>query len=138
MIGLHVEIDGFNRLEYDKKSVRRALRKEAGGVRAITRVLLGQRGTSAPHEFPGQQTGLLRRSIRSHSLRGELAVVVEATRSVLQRVRTPDDAGYPWMLMAGSKRYAKRDDPVQEALERRRESATAALQGALQEAMVVR
>jgi hypothetical protein len=57
---------------------------------------------------------------------------------VLQKVRAPDDAGYPWMLMAGSRRYAKRDDPVQQALERRREAATYALQGALQEALVAR
>jgi hypothetical protein len=138
MMQLHVTIEGFNRLEYDKKGVRKALRQEAGGVRKIARSLLGDRGTSAPGEFPGLRTGLLRRSIRSHALRGEMAVVVEASRSVLQKVRTPDDAGYPWMLLAGSKRYPKRSDPVQEALERRREAATHALQGALQEALIAR
>lgn len=140
MIGLHVTLAGFHRLEYDKKRIRKALREEGAGVRIVARALVAKHGTSGPGDYPGLQSGLLRRSIKSRLLRGELAVLVEPARSVLEKARGADDAGYPWILAAGAVRrhLVKRDDYVAEALERRRAAATGAISGALHEALVVR
>lgn len=139
MVELHTRLVGFSRLDYDKKKVRRALRQEGGEVRKISRLLVGDKGRSSSGDYPGMQSGLLRRSIRTRVLRGELAVVIEPVRSVLEKVRGADDAAYPWILAAGvAGSLVARKDYVEEALQRRSEAATEAIRGALQAALVPR
>lgn len=139
MLEVNVKITGFKAIDYDKKKVRKALRVEGTQVRNIARVLVSRRGRSKPGENPGRQTGLLRRSIALRTLPGQLAVVIEPTRTVLEKQRSYEDAAYPWILNAGVKgRVGRRADYVQTALGRRTVAATEALYGALEASLVAR
>lgn len=137
-LGLHVQLVGFSSIDYDKKPIRKQLRQEAAQVRNIARELLAKRGTSKAGEFPGRRTGLLRRSVKSRALRGGLAVLVEPARSVLEKTRGSDDAGYPWILAAGRPDLDARADYVEVAMNRRKEAATSALLDVMQRSLVPR
>lgn len=138
-LGLHVQLVGFKSIDYDKKPIRKRLRQEGGEVRNVARQLIARRAISHAGEFPGMQSGLLRRSVRVRALRGELAVLIEPSRSVLEKAVGAKDAAYPWILAAGTAALGgPRADYVEVALNRRKEAATSAIADVLQRSLVPR
>lgn len=63
---LHIEgFEGFDReIDFDKIPVRRAMRRAGQIVARNARQRVSQRGPSKAGEYPGRQSGLLRRSIQ--------------------------------------------------------------------------
>jgi hypothetical protein len=135
---LNVRLAGFSRIDYDKRPIRKQLRLQGNLLRDAARALVSRKGRSKAGEYPGRQTGLLRRSIGTRVLRGGLAVLVEPRRKVLQTKRSYRDAAYPFILAAGTDHMQPRDDYVSEALKRRSDVATSALRATLESALVPR
>lgn len=139
---VNVRLVGFSRIDYDRAPIRRALRLEINQVRDIARGLVSGTSPSAPGEYPGQRTGILKRAIKSKVLRGGMAAIARPEKTP----RMGDDY-YPAFLMHGVKQrrgkpispgLKQRADYMAGGLERRRAAATDALQLALQLALVPR
>lgn len=137
---IHVRLFGFQRIDYDRKPIRKVLRAEGRELRDVARKFVSTRGVSSNGDYPGLRTGLLRRSVRERVLRGGFAVVVEPTRKVIEAKRGYEDAAYPWILNAGVKntRLGRRADYVQAGLRRRTDAATESIRAALETALVPR
>lgn len=60
---IRVGLEYHKIIDYDRRLMRRALVKGAAEIRKEARRLVARRAISAPSDYPGVQTGLLRRSI---------------------------------------------------------------------------
>ena len=58
-----VGLDFHKIIDYDKRQMRKALREGASQVRKEARRIVSRRAISAPGEFPGMQTGAMKRAI---------------------------------------------------------------------------
>ena len=62
---ISVSVDeGFKRIDYDPKVMKKALRHVANDVRKEARKLISRKAVSLPGTFPGKDTGEMQRSIR--------------------------------------------------------------------------
>jgi hypothetical protein len=63
---LHLEgFDGFDKkIDFDKKQIRRAMRRSGRAVQQAARKLVGKSMRSQPGAYPGRRTGRLQRSIK--------------------------------------------------------------------------
>ena len=62
-VRLFVGLDFHSSIDYDRRQLRRALIKGSALVRKEARTLVSRRVVSQPGEFPGQQSGAMRRAI---------------------------------------------------------------------------
>ena len=62
-VRLFVGLNFHQAIDFDRKPLRRALVNGARVVRKEARTLVSRRVVSQPGEFPGQQTGAMRRAI---------------------------------------------------------------------------
>ena len=62
-IELEVGLRYHTRIDFDRKGLRRALVKGAAEVRKAARRLISRNAISAPGEFPGVDTGAMKRAI---------------------------------------------------------------------------
>lgn len=68
--------DGLKRSDYDRKEIRKALRKVGSEVRKTARRMVSRKAVSAPGEAPGRQSGVLRKSIKAKVSRSGYSVSI--------------------------------------------------------------
>jgi hypothetical protein len=142
MTEVNVRIIGFSRIDYNSAPVRKALRQQINPIRDLARALVSSAPTSAPGEYPGKRTGVLRRAIKSKVLRSGLAAVARP-----EKTPRMGKYYYPAFLLHGVKKrdghavtpgLKPRKDYMTDALEQRTGAATEAIREALQLALVPR
>ncbi|MBD8592359.1 hypothetical protein IFT75_02950 [Pseudomonas sp. CFBP 8758] len=96
------DFDSYGKLDFDKKEIRKAMRKAGVLVRAKGRKLVSKRSVSEKGQYPGMRRGTLRRSITYRVSRAGFLVKIEPQK-------TADMKGfYPAYLWYGVRRNAKR------------------------------
>lgn len=122
-------------IDYDRKPMRKALREGAGLVRKEARRIISRRAISAPGEFPGMQSGVLKRAI---------GIVARGSRGGWVKVgvrKTPEMQDfYPAFLFYGSEKtgLAPRGNFIVAALDAKREDVRQLVGAALKNALVPR
>lgn len=122
-------------IDYDRRGMRRALNRGAAEVRKEARRLVARRAVSAAGEFPGVDSGTLRRGIgivRRGSKGGWVKIGVRKTEGMADF--------YPAFLFYGSPKtgLAKRDNYITAALATKRETVRSNIRGALKDCLVPR
>lgn len=131
MLELNVKLDGFSKIDFDKKKIRKTMRTLGRDVQKAARRLVARRAISGAGEYPGRETGRLWRAIKYKVSRPGFLVKI-------MPVKTADmDAYYPAFLRYGSKsrKIAPRKNYMTDALESRRDTARGALRNALQDSL---
>jgi HK97 gp10 family phage protein len=59
-----IKIEGFDRIIFNKREIKAAIRKGGGEVRKEARRLIAKRAISGAGDFPGYVTGAMSRSIK--------------------------------------------------------------------------
>ena len=95
-VEVQVGLEFHKIIDYDRKAMRKALREGAAVVRKEARRILSRRVVSLPGEFPGQQSGALKRSIGIVSRGSKGGWVKVGVRSI------PNSVFYPAFLFYGS------------------------------------
>lgn len=149
MIELSIQIDGFKRIDFNKKKVRQTLRGAGRDIQRSARRLLAHQATSEAGDYPGKKTGRLQRSIQYKVSRSGFLVKIAP-----QKI-SGMEAFYPAFLFYGvaqqSKqtnhqtpkkngvwRIAPRANFMQNALTERRSAVRHELRNALRDALVPR
>lgn len=108
-MSVYVEINmprWLEKLDFDQKSVRKVILKEAREVRKIARRLVARRALSNAGEFPGRETGALMRSIKVFGGRGKSMFAVIRPHKTAEM-----EIFYPKLLLVGSKARLKKLAP---------------------------
>lgn len=127
MLEINVKLDGFSRIDFDKKKIRKTMRMLGRDVQKEARRLVARRAVSGAGEYPGRQTGRLWRAIKYKVSRPGFLVKIMPTKTVDMKDY------YPAFLRYGSKsrNLAPRKNYMTDALESRRSTARGALRNAL-------
>lgn len=136
-IEVNVTIAGHSRIDFDKKAVRRTLRKEGRSVQRVARRLVARKAISEPGQYPGKRTGALQRAIDLVVGKSGFWVRVEPTT---KRIKEVSEVYYPAILFYGSRKRGieKRDNYMTAALEARKSAASEALRATLAESLIPR
>ena len=79
---ISVSVDeGFKRIDYDPKVMRKAIKRVAKDVREEARKLISRKAVSLPGTFPGQDTGEMQRSIQIKMSKSGYSAVVRPTQT---------------------------------------------------------
>jgi hypothetical protein len=130
-----VGLEFHKAIDYDRRAMRRALNQGAAEVRKEARRLVARRAVSAAGEFPGVDSGTLRRAI---------GVVKRGSKGGWVKIGVRKIAGmddfYPAFLFYGSPktRLAKRGNYITAALATKRETVRSNIRGALKDCLVPR
>lgn len=81
--------DGFKRIDYDGKELKKPLRKSGNAVRKIARKLISRKAVSDAGQFPGKDTGEMARSIKVKVSRSGYSVRVMPTKTAKMPVYYP-------------------------------------------------
>lgn len=132
-IAVHATLEGHSRIDFDKRAIKKALRKAGGDIRKAARRLVARRAASSPGDFPGRVTGALLRSIKLKVSSGGFWAKVEPQK-------TPEmKSFYPAFLFYGTKRgVAKRSNYMIAALDTQRENVRSQIRDALKHSLVPR
>jgi len=135
MFEVNVKLDGFSRVDFDKRKIRKTMRVLGRDVQKEARRLIARRAISGAGEFPGRDTGALWRAIKYKVSKPGFLVRVEPAKTAEMG---PDF--YPAFLLYGSKKrdLAARKNYMTTALENRRDVARVALRNALQDSLIPR
>lgn len=133
-IGFEVGLSGHSVIDYDRKAMRRALVRGAAQIRKEARRIVSRRAISRPGEFPGLQTGTLKRAI---------GIVSKGSKGGWVKVGVKTIKGsdfYPAFLFYGSPKtnLAKRGNFMVSALETKRETVRDEIRAALKNSLVPR
>ncbi len=131
---LEVGLEYHKTIDYDRSKMRRALRSGAAVVTKESRRLVSRRAISAPGEYPGMQSGRLRRGIGTVS-RGRKGGWIKVS------VRTIKGSDfYPAFLHRGSPKtgLAPRGNFVADALDNKRDQVRNNIRGELRQSLVPR
>ena len=63
-ININIKVEGFDRIIFEKRELKKAIRRGGAVVRAEARRLIAHRAISAAGEFPGFDSGAMSRSIQ--------------------------------------------------------------------------
>jgi len=143
---IHVTLEGHERIDFDKKKIRKALRDSGRVIQKEARRLVSQRAISQAGDYPGRNTGTLRKSIRLKVSRPGFLV------SIAPRMVEGMERFYPAYLHYGVKqgavrrkdhkkqtfsqwRVAPRKNFMTDALESRSDQTRAALLAGLKESL---
>ncbi|TDV60128.1 hypothetical protein [Pseudomonas sp. LP_7_YM] len=96
------EFDSYGKLDFDKKEIRKAMRRAGVVVRAEGRKLVSKRTVSEKGQYPGMRKGRLRRSLTYRVSRSGFLVKIEPQKTADMK------AFYPAFLWYGVRRGAKR------------------------------
>lgn len=130
----NVKIDGFTRLDFDKKKVRKTMGVLGRDIQKAARRLVSRRAVSAAGNYPGAQTGKLKRSIQYRVSKPGFLVRI-------MPFKTKDMVDfYPAYLYYGSKKnnLAPRKNFMTDALEARSPHARQVLLKTLEDALIPR
>lgn len=133
-VGLDVGLRFHKTIDYDRRAMRKALNSGAAVIRKTARRLVSRRAISNPGEFPGMQSGALRRAI---------SVVSRGSKGGWVKVSLRSIAGskfYPAFLYYGSPKtgLAKRGNFMEKALADSSASVRAQVRAALKDSLVPR
>lgn len=130
-IEVHATLVGHSKIDFDKRLIRKALRKEGGSVRTAARRMVARRAVSAPGGMPGRESGALWRSIKVKVSSGGFWARISPFKT------NEMSMFYPAVLHYGSikRGIEARGNYMTEALEQRRPAAQAAIRTALQGAL---
>lgn len=135
MLELNATLEGFSRIDFDGKKIRKTMRLLGRDVQKEARRLVARRAISGAGDYPGRQTGTLWRAIKYRVSRPGFLVRIQPDK-------TPEMGAdfYPAYLNYGSKKrnLAKRKNFMTDALESRRDMARSAIKRALKDALVPR
>lgn len=81
--------DGFKRIDYDGKELKKTLRKAGTSVRRIARKLISKRAASEAGQFPGRQTGEMSKGIKVVVSRSGYSVRIVPTKTAAMPVYYP-------------------------------------------------
>jgi hypothetical protein len=126
-----VRIEGFNRLYFDKRLWKKAIRSGGTLVKDEARRLISRRAISAPGELPGIDSGAMRRSIR-------VKIGSGGGYAKIRPVKTSEMGPefYPAFLIHGTSRGLRpRKDFMIEALNNKRDTIKAAMIASLQNSL---
>lgn len=132
---INVGLEFHKTIDYDRRAMRRALNRGAAIVRKEARRLISRNAVSHAGEFPGSDSGTLRRAI---------GVVKRGSKGgwVKIGVRKIDGMAdfYPAFLFYGSPKtgLAKRDNYIVAALATTRETVRGNIRAALKDCLVPR
>lgn len=131
MLEINVKLDGFSRIDFDKKKIRKTMRTLGRDVQKEARRLVARRAISGAGEYPGRQTGRLWRAIKYRvSKPGFLVKIMPGKTADMKDF-------YPAFLLYGSKKrdLAPRKNYMTDALDNRRSVARGALRNALMDSL---
>lgn len=133
-IEARVGLAGHKIIDYDRRAMRKALRKGAADVRKEARRIVSRRAVSQAGEFPGLQAGALKRAIGIVGRGSKGGWIKVGVKSI------PGSAFYPAFLFYGSPQTGleTRGNFMTAALAARRESVRAMVQDALRHSLVPR
>lgn len=131
----NVTIDGFSRIDFDKRLVRKSMRTIGRDVQKEARRLIARRAISGAGEYPGRVTGALWRAVKYKVSRSGFMAVVRP-----EKTSEMGKDFYPAFLHYGSKKrnLAARKNFMTDALDNRQQNARSVLRGALQDALIPR
>lgn len=129
-----VGLTGHSTIDYDRRSMRRALGVGAGKIRAEARRIVSRRAISQAGEFPGMDTGRLKRAIGIVSKGSKGGWVKVGVKSIQGSIF------YPAFLFYGSPKtgLARRGNFMTAALAAKRDSVRGEIQSALKNSLVPR
>lgn len=131
MLELNVKFEGFSKIDFDKKKIRKTMRTLGRDVQKEARRLVARRAISGAGEYPGRQTGRLWRAIKYRvSKPGFLVKIMPGKTADMKDF-------YPAFLLYGSKKrdLAPRKNYMTDALDNRRSVARGALRNALMDSL---
>lgn len=130
----NVTIDGFSRIDFDRRKVRKGMGRIGRDVQKESRRLIARRAISGAGEYPGRKTGTLWRAVKYKVSRAGFMVVVRPTKTADM------DFFYPAVLHYGSeKRNIKaRKNFMTDALDNRNQNARSVLRNVLQDSLIPR
>lgn len=130
----NVTIDGFSRIDFDKRLVRKSMRTIGRDHQKEARRLIARRAISGAGEYPGRHTGKLWRAVKYKVSRSGFMVVVRPEKTAEMSFY------YPAVLHYGSlkRNLAARKNFMTDALNNRRQNTRAVLRGTLQDALIPR
>ena len=133
-IKLHVGLEFHSVIDYDRRQMRRALVKGAAVVRKEARTLVSRQMVSQPGEFPGEQTGAMRRAIGVIGKGSKGGWIKVGVRAI------PGSFYYPAVLFYGSaaRNIAARGNFMTTALAHRGDQVRDQVREALRHALVPR
>ena len=132
-VEVHATLEGHSRIDFDKRAVKKALRKAGGDIRKAARRLVARRAVSSPGDFPGRDSGVLLRSIKLKVSSGGFWAKVEPQKTSEMK------SFYPPFLFYGTRRgMAKRGNYMISALDIQRENVRKQIRDALMHALVPR
>ncbi|MCC7005067.1 MAG: HK97 gp10 family phage protein [Ottowia sp.] len=149
MFELNVLLQGYTRIDFDKKKIRKVMRKMGRDVQREARRLVARKAISSAGAYPGKQTGRLQRSLKSRVSKSGFLVRIAPQKSsemkdfypaflyygVTGKARRKDQKA---QTQTGRWRIAPRANFMQEALDQRRAVVRAELRDVLRDALVPR
>lgn len=134
-IELSVGLEFHKIIDYDRKALKKAMREGAAQVRKEARRIVSRRAISAAGEFPGLQTGALKRAIGivgKGSKGGWIKIGVRKSKEMKDF--------YPAFLFYGSPStgLAARGNFMVTALNSKREAVRSQIRAALKDSLVPR
>lgn len=115
MIDVNIQVKGFNRLYFEKRELKAALRLGGREVAKESRRLIASRAVSGAGDFPGLDTGVMRAAIKVTIGSGGMYAKVQQNKS-----RAMEDF-YPAYLLYGTKRGIEKRKPyIPAALDNKR------------------
>lgn len=134
-VEVRVGLEFHKTIDYDRKAMRKALREGAAQVRKEARRIVSRRAISLAGQFPGMQTGTLKRAIgivSKGSKGGWIKIGVRKSKEMTDF--------YPAFLFYGSTKtgLAKRGNFMTAALEAKRETVRGNIREALKHSLVPR
>lgn len=130
----NVTIDGFSRIDFDGRQVRKGMRKIGRDHQKEARRLVARRAISGAGEYPGRMTGRLWRAIKYKVSRSGFMTVVRPEKTAEM------EFFYPAVLHYGSRKrnLEARKNFMTAALDNRRNATRSTLRGVLQDALIPR
>ncbi|MEY3760070.1 MAG: hypothetical protein RIR39_1561 [Pseudomonadota bacterium] len=132
MNDIRITVDGFNRIIFNKREIKSALKKGGAVVRKEARRLIASRAISAAGQFPGFDTGAMSRSIKvtPGSGGGYVKIMPHKTSEMGQYF-------YPAFLIMGTRRGLQpRKDFMVQALDNKQLEIKATIRAALQNTLL--
>ena len=140
-IDFRMRVEGFDRLLFDKRELKAAIRKGGAVVRKEARRLIARKAVSGDGEFPGKLTGAMQNAIKVKvgSGGGYAKVMPYMTQQMINNSKSakyPGGAFYPAFLLVGTRRGLRpRKDFMQAALDNKQSEIRAAITAALANAI---
>lgn len=126
-----IRVEGFDRIIYNKREIKAALRKGGAIVRSEARRLIASRAISDPGDFPGYDSGAMSQSIKVQAASGGGYVKIQPFKTAAMGAEF-----YPAFLAHGTSRGLRpRANFMETALENKREAIRAAITQALSDAL---